>query len=95
MARATASSSRSTRITYAGPRMEVDAEKRMIFADVDVAKNGKPVGRISPAKFIYKSMGERALDRGGAACLTRRDDLYMVVGHGQPADQGRRRSRCT
>jgi len=30
----------------------------MIFADVDVTRDGKPVGRLSPAKYIYKSMGE-------------------------------------
>ncbi len=70
-------------ITYAGPRMEVDAEKRMIFADVDVSKHGKAMGRISPAKFIYKSMGE-APSTEVARLVTARDDLYMIVGMVNP-----------
>ncbi len=28
------------RLTYAGPRMEVDSEKRMVFADLDVERHG-------------------------------------------------------
>ena len=55
--RATRCSFEEYTITYAGPRMEVDQEKRMIFADVDVTRDGKPVGRISPAQFIYKASG--------------------------------------
>jgi cytochrome c-type biogenesis protein CcmF len=70
-------------ITYAGPRMEVDAEKRMIFADVDVSKHGKAMGRISPAKFIYKSMGD-APSTEVARLVTARDDLYMIVGMVNP-----------
>jgi len=66
-------------ITYAGPRMEVDTEKRMIFADVDVMRHGVPVGRISPAKFIYKSMGESPSTEV-ARHITLRNDLYMIIG---------------
>jgi cytochrome c-type biogenesis protein CcmF len=70
-------------LKYVGPRMEVDAEKRMIFADVDVMRHGKPEGRISPAKFIYKTMG------GSASTEVRmshsvRDDLYMIIGMVNP-----------
>jgi cytochrome c-type biogenesis protein CcmF len=72
-------------ITYAGPRMEVDQEKRMIFADVDVARNGKPAGRISPAQFIYKSGGMGAGPRTVVARhITARDDLYMIIGMVNP-----------
>jgi cytochrome c-type biogenesis protein CcmF len=71
------------RITYAGPRMEVDNEKRMVFADVDVERNGKPVGRISPAKFIYKTMGE-APSTEVARHITLRNDLYMIIGMANP-----------
>ena len=65
-------------LTYAGPRMELDAEKRMVFADVDVSQDGVAVGRISPARFIYKSSRsspttEVALHR------TLKNDLYAVV----------------
>ena len=72
-------------LTYAGPRMEVDQEKRMIFADVDVTRHGKPVGRISPAQFIYKSGGMGAGPRTVVARhITLRDDLYMIIGMVNP-----------
>jgi cytochrome c-type biogenesis protein CcmF len=70
-------------ITYAGPRMEVDSEKRMIFADVEVLRNGKPVGRISPAKYIYKSMPEAPATIVGRY-ITAKNDLYMIIGMVNP-----------
>lgn len=70
-------------VKYVGPRMEVDQEKRMIFADVDVTRNGKPVGRISPAKYIYKSMGGTPSTEV-ARHITLRDDLYMIIGMVNP-----------
>jgi len=66
-------------LTYAGTRMEVDNEKRMIFADVDVVRQGKPVGRINPAKFIYKKGAEQPSTEV-AKHMTVRDDLYVIVG---------------
>jgi cytochrome c-type biogenesis protein CcmF len=73
-------------VTYAGPRMEVDQEKRMIFADLDVTRDGKPVGRISPAQFIYKSGGSMG---GGPRTVvarypTLRDELYVIIGMVNP-----------
>ena len=42
-------------LEYVGARMEVDNNKRMIFADVDVLQARRSTqGRLSPAKFIYK-----------------------------------------
>jgi cytochrome c-type biogenesis protein CcmF len=70
-------------ITYRGPRMEVDAEKRMLFADVDVARNGKHVTRLTPAQFIYKSMGGQQSTEV-ARYITVRDDLYLTVGMVNP-----------
>ncbi|MBM4362643.1 MAG: heme lyase CcmF/NrfE family subunit, partial [Deltaproteobacteria bacterium] len=70
------------RLTYRGPRMEVDPGKRMIFADLDVERGGRPVGRLSPARFIYTKGSmpttEVALLRGLS------DDLYVVVGTMDP-----------
>jgi len=72
-------------LTYAGPRMEVDQEKRMIFADVDVSRDGKSVGRISPAQFIYKSGGGMGGPRTVVARhITLRDDLYLIIGMVNP-----------
>ena len=70
-------------ITYVGPRMETDAEKRMVFADLDVAKNGNAVGRVSPAKFIYRSMGDAPATQV-SRYVSLRDDLYVVVGMVNP-----------
>jgi cytochrome c-type biogenesis protein CcmF len=70
-------------LTYAGARMEVDNNKRMVFADVDVAKNGHYLERLSPAKFIYKKQPdspttEVAIGHG------LRDDVYLIVGTIEP-----------
>jgi cytochrome c-type biogenesis protein CcmF len=70
-------------LTYAGARMEVDNNKRMVFADVDVAKNGHMLERLSPAKFIYKKQPdspttEVAIGHG------LRDDVYLIVGTIEP-----------
>lgn len=70
-------------LTYVGPRMEVDAEKRMVFADVDVSRNGKFVERLSPAKFIYKTMGDSP-ETKVARHVTIRGDLYMIIGMVNP-----------
>jgi cytochrome c-type biogenesis protein CcmF len=71
-------------LTYAGTRMEVDQEKRMIFADLDVTRHGKPIGRVSPAKYIYKSSPE-APTTEVAKHITLKDDLYIIVGMVSPA----------
>jgi cytochrome c-type biogenesis protein CcmF len=69
-------------LTYAGTRMEVDSEKRMIFADVDVLRNGDPFGRISPAKFIYKTTPDPSTEV--AKKITVRNDLYVIIGMVNP-----------
>jgi cytochrome c-type biogenesis protein CcmF len=70
-------------ITYKGPRMEVDAQKRMIFADLTVTKNGVELGAASPAKFIYKKNASSPTTEV-AMLHTTRDDLYLVVGNVNP-----------
>ena len=47
-------------VKYLGSRMEVDSEKRMIFTDLEITRQGKPVGQIHPAKFIYMKGAERS-----------------------------------
>ena len=74
-------------VTYLGTRMEVDQEKRMLFADLDITRDGKPVGRLTPGKFFYKSGGSAM---GGdartvvAKYITARDDLYIIIGMADP-----------
>jgi cytochrome c-type biogenesis protein CcmF len=70
-------------IEYVGPRMEVDNTKRMIFADIKVSENGKDLGRLSPAKFIYKKMPDSPTTEV-AMLHSVRDDLYLVVGSINP-----------
>jgi len=70
-------------LEYAGPRMEVDNTKRMVFADVRVLEGGKEVGKLSPAKFIYKKMPDSPTTEV-AMLHSVRDDLYLVVGSINP-----------
>jgi cytochrome c-type biogenesis protein CcmF len=70
-------------LTYLGSRMEVDHEKRMVFADIEVVRNGTPVGKVSPAKFIYKAMPEAPSTEVGFY-HTLRNDLYLVIGMVNP-----------
>jgi cytochrome c-type biogenesis protein CcmF len=69
-------------LTYRGPRMEVDPTKRMIFADVDVERDGKSVGRLSPARFIYTKAGQPTTEVSMMRGL--HDDLYLVIGMVDP-----------
>lgn len=71
------------KLTYVGPRMEVDQEKRMVFADLDVEKGGKFVERLSPAKFIYKASPD-APSTEVARHVTPKNDLYVIIGMVNP-----------
>jgi cytochrome c-type biogenesis protein CcmF len=81
------------KLTYVNTRMcpgnpscstEEQATKgrRMLFTDIDVERDGKKLGTLSPAKFIYQSppqtTTEVALMRGF------RDDLYLVLAVADP-----------
>jgi cytochrome c-type biogenesis protein CcmF len=70
-------------VQYVGPRMEVDNNKRMIFADIRVSEGGKEIGKIAPAKFIYKKMPDSPTTEV-AMLHSLRDDLYLVVGSINP-----------
>jgi cytochrome c-type biogenesis protein CcmF len=70
-------------VQYVGPRMELDNAKRMIFADVRVLDGGKEVGKLTPAKFVYKKMPESPTTEV-SMLHSIRDDLYLVVGSINP-----------
>jgi cytochrome c-type biogenesis protein CcmF len=72
------------RLTYKGPRREVDHEKVMIFADLDVERNGKIVGKLSPAQFAYKDAGQQ-MSSEVDMFHTFRNDLYVAVGTVSPS----------
>jgi cytochrome c-type biogenesis protein CcmF len=71
-------------LKYLGPRMEVDTAKRMVFADVEVFdKDGKDLGKLDPAKFIYKKMPDSPTTE--VSMLHKVTfDLYLVVGSINP-----------
>jgi cytochrome c-type biogenesis protein CcmF len=67
------------KLTYIGEHMEVDNSKRMIFADLDVSKDGQFRTRLSPAKFIYKKQPDSP-ETKVAISHGFRDDVYVIVG---------------
>jgi cytochrome c-type biogenesis protein CcmF len=80
-------------LTYKGTRMcpgnpacsaEEQAEmgKRMLFADLEVSKNGKSLGTVHPAKFIYQSPPQTTSEVGMIRGL--RSDLYTVLAVADP-----------
>jgi cytochrome c-type biogenesis protein CcmF len=66
-------------VTYLGPRMEVDHEKRMVLADLEVKRYGEVVGTITPGKNIYKASPMQPSTEV-ARYMTLRNDLYVSVG---------------
>jgi cytochrome c-type biogenesis protein CcmF len=66
-------------LEYTGPRMEVDNAKRMIFADVRVTRDGKLLGDLHPAKFIYKKSPDTPTTEVSMLNSVR-EDLYLIVG---------------
>jgi cytochrome c-type biogenesis protein CcmF len=67
------------KLTYKGSRRDVDEEKQMIFADMDVEQKGRVLPQVHPAKFIYNQS-----NMGPTTEVSQlnglRDDLYVVVG---------------
>ncbi len=60
------------------PRMESDTAKRMIFTDLTIFQDGEKVGRVAPAKFIYRTHPEMPTTEV-AIRSTLRDDLYVIM----------------
>jgi cytochrome c-type biogenesis protein CcmF len=77
-------------LTYIGSRMcpgnpkcsaveQADIEKRMLFADIDVVRAGKHLGRVTPAKFFYQSQPDGPTTEV-SMIRSLHEDLYTVVG---------------
>ncbi len=67
------------KLTYRGSRREVDLEKQMIFADLDVERGGRLLPQVHPAKFIYNE-SQMGPTTEVSQINGLRDDLYVVVG---------------
>jgi cytochrome c-type biogenesis protein CcmF len=56
-----------------------DIEKRMLFADIEVTRAGKPLGFVHPAKFFYQSQPDGPTTEV-SMIRSMHEDLYTVVG---------------
>ncbi len=63
---------------YDGVRMEVDPNKRAIYADLTILEDGEEIGHASPAKFIYRTHPEMPTTEV-AIRTTAAHDLYMIM----------------
>jgi cytochrome c-type biogenesis protein CcmF len=71
-------------LRYVGQRTETDANKRMVFADLQVLDaDGHEVGKLSPAKFFYRKNPEQPTTEV-AVLHSVREDLYVVLGSVAP-----------
>jgi cytochrome c-type biogenesis protein CcmF len=65
-------------IRYDRPRMQSDLQKQMLIAELTALKGGRPIGRLSPAKFFYSSqMGTTTTEVSIRSTL--KDDIYVVL----------------
>ena len=71
-------------LRYDHSRMEVDPNKRMLFTDMTLRRNGKKVARLSPAKFIYKTHPQMPTTEV-AIYSTPVSDVYVVMNSVNPS----------
>jgi cytochrome c-type biogenesis protein CcmF len=70
-------------VRYDRSRMEVEPGRRMIFTDMTVLRDGKPIGRVSPAKFIYdKPPGTATTEVAIRSTLV--EDVYAIMNSVNP-----------
>ncbi|MCA9613063.1 MAG: cytochrome c biogenesis protein CcsA, partial [Myxococcales bacterium] len=66
-------------LRYDRPRMESDPNKRMIFTDLTVLdSDGDQIGRVAPAKFIYRTMPDMPTTEVSIRSNAR-EDLYVIM----------------
>ncbi len=65
-------------LRFLGARTDEDENKQMIFADLLVSQNGQPLGRVSPAKFIYRKLPDMPTTEVAIAS-TLAGDLYVIL----------------
>jgi cytochrome c-type biogenesis protein CcmH/NrfF len=63
--------------------MEVDVNKRAIYADLHITKSGADAGSLHPAKFIYMKSPDAPVTIV-SMLRTAREDLYLIVGTVNP-----------
>ena len=65
------------------PEEQADIEKRMLFADIEVTRSGKPKGFVHPAKFFYHAQPDGPTTEV-SMMRSLHEDLYTVVGQIDP-----------
>jgi cytochrome c-type biogenesis protein CcmF len=78
---------RGSRVCPGNPRCslaeQADLNKRMIFTELDVKRNGVYVGHLEPAKFIFAKSPDGPTTEV-SLMRSPRDDLYTIVGTVEP-----------
>lgn len=65
-------------LRYLKPRVELDPEKRMVFVDMEVYRDGKLLQLVSPAKYIYRAAPDSPTTE--VSIRTRLgEDLYVIL----------------
>jgi cytochrome c-type biogenesis protein CcmF len=74
---------RGYEVRYDGSRMVADPGKRMVFSDMTVLRDGEPLTRIAPAKFIYeKPQGTTTTEVAIRSTLAA--DVYAIMNSVNP-----------
>jgi len=73
-------------LRFLGARQDEDENKQMIFADMLVSQRGKTLGRVSPAKFVYRTLPDMPTTEVAIAS-TLAGDLYVILNSVNPATQ--------
>ncbi len=68
------------RMTFAGLRDTIDYQKYAVFADLKVAKNGRPIGTYSAARFYYHSHSEQPTNEVSIV-RSLPEDLFLILGN--------------
>lgn len=66
-------------VKYLNTRRETDLEKKKLFADFEIMRNGKDKGIVSPARFTFNEAPMSPTTEVGQLNGLR-DDLYIVIG---------------
>jgi cytochrome c-type biogenesis protein CcmF len=64
-------------------RADADENKRMIFADLIVSEGGETLGRVSPAKFVYRTLPDMPTTEVAIASNLA-GDLYVILNSVNP-----------
>ena len=70
-------------LRYDGPRVEADVNRRTVFADIRISRDGHDLGALHPAKAFYTKSPEAPVT---VVSMHRsiREDLYLIVGTVNP-----------